>query len=52
MGEVGTDWSKSYQGLSQQPFPSEVADILMAPIDPMDIEMKPGKCLDFFFVLS
>lgn len=38
-----TDWSKSYHGLSQQPFPKEVADILLAPIDPMDIEMKPGE---------
>ncbi|KAF5371158.1 hypothetical protein D9758_004136 [Tetrapyrgos nigripes] len=40
-GEAGTDWSKSYQGLSQEAFPKEIADILMAPIDPMDIEMKP-----------
>ncbi|KAK7470183.1 hypothetical protein VKT23_001621 [Stygiomarasmius scandens] len=39
--EAGTDWSKSYSGLSQQAFPKEIADILMAPIDPMDIEMKP-----------
>lgn len=38
-----TDWSKSYHGLSTQAFPKEAADILMAPIDPLDIEMKPGK---------
>ena len=37
-----TDWSRSYHGLSTQPFPTEVADILLAPIDPLDIEMKPG----------
>jgi len=37
-----TDWSRSYAGLSTQPFPSEVAEILQAPIDPMDIEVKPG----------
>ena len=37
-----TDWSRSYHGLSTQPFPSEVADILLASIDPLDIEMKPG----------
>ena len=37
-----TDWSRSYHGLSTQPFPSEVADILLAPINPLDIEMKPG----------
>lgn len=42
-GELATDWSKSYSGLSQEPFAKEVADILLAPIDPEDIEMKPGK---------
>ncbi|KIP03068.1 hypothetical protein PHLGIDRAFT_256237 [Phlebiopsis gigantea 11061_1 CR5-6] len=38
---VGTDWSKSYYGLSSQPFPKEIADILLAPLDPLDVEMKP-----------
>jgi Mitochondrial genome maintenance MGM101 len=37
-----TDWSRSYHGLSTQPFPPEVAEILQAAIDPLDIEMKPG----------
>jgi hypothetical protein len=37
-----TDWSRSYHGLSTQPFPQEVAEILQAAIDPLDIEMKPG----------
>ncbi|KAI0032925.1 mitochondrial genome maintenance MGM101-domain-containing protein [Vararia minispora EC-137] len=36
-----TDWSRSYHGLSQQPFPKEVADVLLAPIDPLDVEIKP-----------
>ena len=36
------DWSKSYFGLSTQPFPREVAETLLAPVDPMDVEMKPG----------
>ncbi|KAF7324822.1 Mitochondrial genome maintenance protein [Mycena kentingensis (nom. inval.)] len=36
-----TDWSKSYAGLSEQAFPKEVADILMAPLEPEDIEIKP-----------
>ncbi|THH27829.1 hypothetical protein EUX98_g6361 [Antrodiella citrinella] len=36
-----TDWSKSYHGLSQQPFPKESADILLAPINPLDVEIKP-----------
>ena len=40
--ETGTDWSKSYHGLSSQPFPKEIADILLAPLDPLDVEMKPG----------
>ncbi|OJT05418.1 Mitochondrial genome maintenance protein MGM101 [Trametes pubescens] len=35
------DWSRSYFGLSTAPFPKEAADILMAPIDPLDVEMKP-----------
>ena len=36
------DWSRSYFGLSTQPFPKEVSDILLAPVDPLDVEMKPG----------
>ncbi|TCD68482.1 hypothetical protein EIP91_010657 [Steccherinum ochraceum] len=38
---TGQDWSRSYHGLSHQPFPKEAADILLAPVDPMDIEIKP-----------
>ena len=37
-----TDWSRSYHGLSSQPFSLEVADVLQASIDPLDIEIKPG----------
>lgn len=37
-----TDWSRSYSGLSQTAFPKEVADVLLADINPLDIEMKPG----------
>ncbi|KZV76030.1 mitochondrial genome maintenance MGM101 [Peniophora sp. CONT] len=36
-----TDWSRSYHGLSSVPFPKEVADILLHPIDPLDVEIKP-----------
>jgi hypothetical protein len=39
---AGTDWSKSYAGLSQQAFSKEIADVLLAPLDPIDIEIKPG----------
>ncbi|OCH94285.1 mitochondrial genome maintenance MGM101 [Obba rivulosa] len=41
LGDTALDWSKSYHGLSQQPFSKEAAEILMAPVDPLDIEMKP-----------
>lgn len=47
-----TDWYTSYHGLSVQPFPKEVAEILMAPIDPMDVEMKPGESGISFTSLS
>lgn len=40
--DTGTDWSKSYHGLSSQPFPKEVAEVLLGPINPEDVEMKPG----------
>lgn len=42
---AGTDWSKSYHGLSVAPFPKEVADVLLAPIDPLDVEIKPDGLL-------
>lgn len=43
LGDGGsTDWSRSYYGLSSQPFSKEIAEILEQPIDPADIEMKPG----------
>ena len=49
-----TDWSKSYHGLSSQAFSKEIAEILLSPVNPMDIEIKPGKhrfCfLDFISV--
>jgi hypothetical protein len=40
---IGTDWSRSYAGLSTEPFPKEVSEILMAPIEPTDVEIKPGS---------
>ncbi|BFZ61241.1 hypothetical protein YB2330_002300 [Saitoella coloradoensis] len=39
------DWSRSFHGLSVEPFPKEVADVLMAPLDPGDIEIKPDGIL-------
>lgn len=36
------DWSKSFHGLSVEPFSKETADVLLAPLDPEDVEVKPG----------
>ncbi|KIH93574.1 hypothetical protein SPBR_04363 [Sporothrix brasiliensis 5110] len=35
------DWSASFHGLSTTPFAPEVARVLMTPLDPEDIEIKP-----------
>lgn len=37
------DWSRSFHGLSAEPFAKEVADILLAPLVPEDVEIKPGN---------
>lgn len=39
------DWTKSFYGLSVQPFAKEAADILLATIDANDIEIKPDGIL-------
>ncbi|KAK6347900.1 hypothetical protein TWF718_005720 [Orbilia javanica] len=39
--ELATDWSRSFSGLSQEPFAKEVADVLLQPLDPGDVEIKP-----------
>lgn len=40
-GERQVDWTRSFHGLSSQAFSPEAAKILLAPIDPNDIEIKP-----------
>ncbi|PFH47799.1 hypothetical protein AMATHDRAFT_151271 [Amanita thiersii Skay4041] len=40
-GEGHTDWSRSFFGLSTQPFSKEITDTLLAPLKPEDIEIKP-----------
>ncbi|KAK4155592.1 mitochondrial genome maintenance MGM101-domain-containing protein [Chaetomidium leptoderma] len=35
------DWSSSFHGLSTTPFSPETAAMLMQPLDPLDIEVKP-----------
>lgn len=39
------DWSDSFHGLGSQPFSKEIADILLAPVDAHDIEIKPDGLL-------
>jgi len=36
-----SDWSRSFHGLSSQPFDKEISEILLTPVDPADIEVKP-----------
>jgi hypothetical protein len=40
-GSRQVDWTRSFHGLSAQPFSKEAADILMAPIEFDDVEVKP-----------
>ena len=39
------DWSRSFHGLSTEPFSERASDALMAPIDPLDVEIKPDGIL-------
>ncbi|WRT70249.1 uncharacterized protein IL334_007244 [Kwoniella shivajii] len=41
----GTDWSSSFAGLSERPFPKEVADELLKELKPQDVEIKPDGLL-------
>lgn len=40
-----SDWSRSFHGLSSQPFDKEITEILLAPVDSVDVEIKPGTFL-------
>ncbi|KAF9886708.1 hypothetical protein FE257_011222 [Aspergillus nanangensis] len=39
------DWTRSFHGLSAEPFPKEAADILLAETDPEEVEIKPDGIL-------
>lgn len=39
------DWTRSYHGLSSEPFSKEAAEVLMAPIPFDDVEVKPDGVL-------
>lgn len=43
--EEQVDWTTSFSGLSSQAFSKEAADILLAPLDVDDIEIKPDGIL-------
>ncbi|KAK1144616.1 hypothetical protein N8T08_004919 [Aspergillus melleus] len=43
--EEKIDWTRSFHGLSAEPFPKEAADVLLAPTDPAEVEIKPDGIL-------
>ncbi|KAG7007365.1 mitochondrial genome maintenance protein [Physcia stellaris] len=40
-GARQVDWTRSFHGLSSESFPKEAADVLLAPLEANDIEVKP-----------
>jgi hypothetical protein len=44
-GEEAEDLTSSFKGISTDPFPKEVQDALLQPVDLKDIECKPGTTL-------
>lgn len=40
-GSRQVDWARSFHGLSTEAFPPEAAEVLLAPLDPNDVEVKP-----------
>jgi Mitochondrial genome maintenance MGM101 len=40
-GTPHIDWTTSFHGLSDAPFSKEAADVLLKPINPEDVEIKP-----------
>jgi hypothetical protein len=45
INDPSSNWSRSFYGLSVEPFPKEIADVLLAPIPIEDIEIKPDGML-------
>lgn len=43
--EEKIDWTRSFHGLSAEPFAKEAADVLLAPTDPNEVEIKPDGIL-------
>lgn len=44
-GVAAHDWTRSYHGLGSVPFSKEQGEILLAPIDSGDVEVKPDGIL-------
>ncbi|TXT05949.1 hypothetical protein VHUM_03710 [Vanrija humicola] len=42
---IADDWTTSFRGLSERPFDKDVADALLKPLDPDDVEIKPDGLL-------
>lgn len=42
-----SDWSRSFHGLSSQPFDKKISEILLTRVNPIDIEIKPGTSFCF-----
>lgn len=40
-GARQVDWTRSFHGLSAQPFSKEAAEVLLAPLTLDDVEVKP-----------
>src|SRR5256885_1961743 len=49
---IQIDWSRSFHGLSTQPFSEEAAKVLTAPVEIDDVEIKPGTLGSGVFVNS
>ena len=43
--EERIDWTRSFHGLSAAPFPKEAADVLLAPTETDEVEIKPDGIL-------
>lgn len=46
-GAPQVDWTTSFHGLSAEAFSPEASEILMAPVAPEDVEIKPDGILYF-----
>jgi hypothetical protein len=44
-GVAAHDWTRSYHGLGSTPFSKEQGDILLAPVNSEDVEVKPDGIL-------